>query len=88
MDPYFRGGIHPGCEPAENASVFAIDKNIHVTAKLALFVQHAVAKAGKLLSERLDNFGGGDQAGRPSALPGQTRGAQPGRARRRMIIVA
>ena len=63
MNPYFRVGADRGRQPTKKASVFAVYENIHVTAKLALFIKDTVAKAWKLAGNRADDFRCGHAAG-------------------------
>jgi len=56
MNPDLRIGADLGRQPAKKTRVFAVDKDVHVTAKLALFVEHAVAEAGMLARDRLNNL--------------------------------
>ena len=59
MNPHLRVGTDLGFESARKARVFAVDEDVHVAAKLALFVEHAVADSRMLARESVDNFRGG-----------------------------
>jgi hypothetical protein len=51
--PHFRVGTDRSRQSTEKASVFAVDENISVAAKLALLIKHMVAEAGKLSRKML-----------------------------------
>jgi hypothetical protein len=56
MNPYLRGSTDLGFETAREARVFPVNENVHVAAKLALFVEHAVADSRVLARQSVDNF--------------------------------
>jgi len=56
MNPHLGIGADLGRQPAEKTRVFAVDKDVYVTAKIALFVEHAVAEAGMLAGDGFNNL--------------------------------
>ena len=63
MNPHFRVVTDRGRQPTEKASIFVVYENIHVAAKLALFIKDTVATAWKLAGDGVDDFRCGYAAG-------------------------
>jgi len=83
MNPHLRLRADSGAKPTRKARIFAVDENVDVAAKLALFVKHPIANARMLARERLDNFGRGHARVRRERQLNHIAAAGPSAQRRR-----